>query len=440
MSASSTRNRRIRRGAAGAVLVAGALTPLLTACNGIQDVSLPGGNATGGHVYHVKVEFRDVLDLVPQAAVRVDDVPVGDVEKVQLDGFHAVVTVRVKDSVKLPKNAHAELRSTSLLGEKFVALEQPPAGIKPVGRLSNNDVIPLAATGRNPEFEEVFTALSALLNGGGVAQIQTISVELSNALAGRESQVRDVLTQLTTLVGSLDDSKAQIVKALDSVDRLAKRLAAQKGTIAQALDDIPSALAVLADQRHDLTRVLTSLSKLGGIGTSVIRATRENTVASLRSLQPVLDNLVSAKANIVNSLELLLNFPFPASSTNAIHGDYAGLYATVDLNLTDVIAGLTGPTAPTTQCPAGSTPVPLAGCLPVATGGTSPLPSLPTLPLPKAVPSLPLPGSAGGGSSGSGQGGASGPSGGLLGTILGTSSSSDTRSDYTLLLLQGAAA
>lgn len=407
--------RRVARAAVAGVIACG----VLTSCNGIADISLPGGSATGSHVYHVKVEFDDVLDLVPQAAVRVNDVPVGDVEKIDLDGFHAVVTVRVKDSVKLPENAHAELRSTSLLGEKFVALEQPPSGTPPVGQLKNGDVIPLANTGRNPEFEEVFTALSALLNGGGVAQIQTISVELSNALAGRESQVKDVLSQLVELTGSLDNSKQQIVRALESVDRLAARLAAQKGTLATALDDIPPALKVLADQRQDLTRVLTSLSKLGGIGTTVIRATRTNTVTSLRALEPVLDSLVASKKNIVNSLELLLNFPFPGSSYNAVHGDYAGLYATVDLNLNDIVAGLTGPSSPTTSCPAGSTPIPqpVGGCL---AGG----PSLPPLNLPR-VPKTPSTGGTN--------------SGGLLGGVLGKGASYNSGTDYTALMMQGAA-
>ena len=83
----------------------------------------------------------------------------------------------------------------------------------------------------------------------------------------------------------------------------------------------------------------------------MIRATRDNTVASLRSLQPVLDSLVAAKDNIVDSLELLLNFPFPATASNGVHGDYAGLYATVDLNITDLISGLTGPSSATTKCP-----------------------------------------------------------------------------------------
>ena len=397
---------------------------VLTSCNGISDVSLPGGSATGGKVYHIKVIFDDVLDLVPQASVRVDDVPVGDVQHIDLQGFHAVVTLRIKDSVKLPENAHAELRSTSLLGEKFVALSPPTAPVRATGRLVNGDTIPLANTGRNPEFEEVFTALAALLNGGGVSQIQTISVELTNALSGREAQVRDVLSQLTTLVSSLDNSKQQIVTALDSIDRLAKRLAVQKGTLAQALDSIPSALKVLADQRQDLTKVLTSLSKLGGIGSTVIRATRDNTVASLRSLSPVLDSLIASKNNIVNSLELLLNFPFPATAKNGVHGDYAGLYATLDLNITDLVAGLTAPAAPTTTCPSGSIQLPLAGCVPLG-GSTPAVPKVPTL------PSVPLTGGTGGTSGGSGG------TGGLLGGILGTSYKGNP--DYTEMMLAGAA-
>jgi phospholipid/cholesterol/gamma-HCH transport system substrate-binding protein len=409
----------LRRRCAQATLLVSVLA--LTACNGISDISLPGGSATSGKVYHIKVVFNDVLDLVPQSSVRVDDVPVGDVTHIALQGFNAIVTMRIKDSVKLPKNAHAELRSTSLLGEKFVALSPPAAPVKSTGRLADGDTVPLSATGRNPEFEEVFTALSALLNGGGVAQIQTISVELTNAFSGREAQVKDVLSQLTTLVSSLDKSKQQIVNALESIDRLAKRLAAQKGTIATALNDVPPALKVLADQEKDLARVLTSLSKLGGVGSRVIRETRDNTVASLRSLQPVLDSLIASKTNIVKSLELLLNFPFPSTAPNAVHGDYAGLYASVDLNITDLVAGLTGPASPTTQCPSGTLSVPLAGCVPLG-GGTPTLPKL---------PSLPLSGGTGGTSGGTGG------TGGLLGGILGTSYHGNP--DYTEMMLAGAA-
>ena len=67
-----------------------------------------------------------MLDLVPQSAVKVNDVTVGAVDKITLDGWHARVRLRLRDSVKLPDNAVAELRQTSLLGEKFVSLSPPP--------------------------------------------------------------------------------------------------------------------------------------------------------------------------------------------------------------------------------------------------------------------------------------------------------------------------
>ena len=59
-------------------------------------------------------------------SVKVDDVTVGRVDEIRLDGYHAEVTAAsCRDSVKLPDNAVAEIRQTSLLGEKFVSLSAP---------------------------------------------------------------------------------------------------------------------------------------------------------------------------------------------------------------------------------------------------------------------------------------------------------------------------
>jgi phospholipid/cholesterol/gamma-HCH transport system substrate-binding protein len=100
---------------------------LLSGCtfSGLYDVPLPGGAGAGDGAYRVTVEFRDVLDLVPQSTVKVNDVTVGTVEKIQLDGWHARARLRVADHVKLPRNAVASVRQTSILGEKYVALSKP---------------------------------------------------------------------------------------------------------------------------------------------------------------------------------------------------------------------------------------------------------------------------------------------------------------------------
>ena len=383
----------------GALAWAAVGTLLLSGCefNGWYDVQLPGGAAADGHAYHVTVEFRDVLDLVPQSAVKVNNVTVGAVEKVQLDGWHARVRLRVADSVKLPANAVAELRQTSMLGEKYVALSAP-SGTAPVGRLGDGDRIPLSRSGRNPEIEEVLSALSALLNGGGVAQLKTITVELNKALNGRENRVRSLLKELNTFIGGLDDQRKDIVRALKAVDRLAGRLGKEKKTIAQAVDAMPPALKVLADQRRDLTKMLTALSKLGKSGTKVVKASHDDTVANLKQLRPILKQLNKAGDDLPNSLELLTTYPFPRNAVDAVRGDYVNLDITADLDLSDLYGNLTGGSGKSGEGNGDSnqpeTPdIPDLPDLPAVPTPTA-LPSTPSLPSSPSVPSAP---SGGGG-------------------------------------------
>ncbi|MFE4601726.1 MlaD family protein, partial [Kitasatospora indigofera] len=65
---------------AAAVALAGC-TPSLT---GAQDLPLPGGADLGAHPYEVKAHFANALSLVPQSAVKVNDVAVGRVTAITL--------------------------------------------------------------------------------------------------------------------------------------------------------------------------------------------------------------------------------------------------------------------------------------------------------------------------------------------------------------------
>ena len=209
------------------VLVLGVLVTLfLSACEAsVYSLPLPGGPDVGEDPMTVKVEFADVLDLVPQSTVKVNDVSVGKVSAIDLEGYQALVTLEIQRDVDLPGNAVAELRQTSLLGEKFVELSAPDEGAI-ASRLEDGAVIPIERAGRNPEVEEVLGALSLLLNGGGVAQLKTITQELNLALEGREDSARSVLRNLRTFTGQLDENKTDIVDAIESLNRLA--LAAEK--------------------------------------------------------------------------------------------------------------------------------------------------------------------------------------------------------------------
>jgi phospholipid/cholesterol/gamma-HCH transport system substrate-binding protein len=312
-----------------------------TQFTGIYDLPLPGGADLGDHPYTVKAHFKDVLDLVPQSGVKVNEVPVGRVEDIQLapDGWTAEVTMRVNGDIQLPANALAMLRQSSLLGEKYVELSAPPQG-EAQGKLANNATIPIARTNRNTEIEEVLGALSMLLNGGGVEQLQNIAQELNAALEGNEPDLRATLSNVDTLVSTLDESRDDITRAIDGVNQLAGTLASEKDQLAGAIDSLGPGLKVLNDQRGQLVTMLQSLDSLSGIAVDTVNASQADIVADLKALTPALQKLGEAGADLPKSLQLLFTIPFSDEAVNGIKGDYFNLYAKIDLNLQDIVDNL----------------------------------------------------------------------------------------------------
>jgi phospholipid/cholesterol/gamma-HCH transport system substrate-binding protein len=335
-----TRLRPFLRGFIRAVvaLVAGAL--VLTSCSfDPYKLPLPGGPDVGDNPITITAQFRDVLDLVPQSTVKVNDVTVGKITDVRLQGYHALVTMQLRNDTELPDNAVASIQQTSLLGEKFVELSAPTDPSP--NPLRTGDVIDIDRTGQNPEVEEVLGALSLLLNGGGVGQLQTITRELNKTLHGREGDARSVLHQIRTFSGQLDRHKHDIVTALEALNRLSGQLNHQRDTIDATLDELPSALHSINTQRGDLVRMLRSLAHLSGVGTRVIRLSKDATIDTLRQLNPVLSQLQASGQNFVNAFQIALTYPFvdevvgrdPQVARSLQMGDYTNLSIKLDISL-----------------------------------------------------------------------------------------------------------
>jgi len=372
--------RRAAARAAAVGLIAG-MAGALTGCGSVtlQGVPLPGGASLGGSPYQVTVQLRDALDLVPQSSVKVNNVTVGQVKAIDLDAknWYADVRVVLNGDVKLPANAIAQLKQTTLLGEKYVEIDAP-TDVAPQGTLNDGATIPVERTNRFPEVEEIFGALSMLLNGGGVGQLQTISKELNNALDGRTGDTRALLTDLNTLVTTLDGQKTNITRALDGVDRLSVNLADQKGNLDSVLTDLEPGLAVLNHQRPDLVKMLRALDKLSDVANHVVDRSQDDLVADLRALRPTLRELARTGDSLPKSLEVLASPPFTDASIKPTAGDFMNLNFGLDLNLQDLIDNLVNATTPLISLPDPLNILPTAppalsipGLLPTARSGDS---------------------------------------------------------------------
>lgn len=324
---------RLRTTILGLAIAAAVATSSGCGWHGLNTLPLPGTGGTGPGAFTIRAQLPNVTNLQPNSRVRVGDVTVGNVSKIDVQGWHALLTMTLDGDVNLPANATVKLGQTSLFGSLHIELA-PPTDAPAEGKLHEGSLIPLSAAGAFPSTEQTLSAVSMVLNGGGVGQIQDITEALSTAFAGRADDLRSLIGQLDTYVGYLDDQKSDIIAAADSLNNLVGQIAAQKPVVDRALKTIPDALAVLNDQRQNITDAITQLGTFAALAGNVVDQTKTALVQELNQVAPVLKSLADAGPALTRALSLLTTYPFPKETlTKWIRGDYANLTAIIDLTL-----------------------------------------------------------------------------------------------------------
>jgi len=331
-------SRRSRVGAVALTLVIG-LAASGCGWRGANSLPLPGIQGHGPGAYTIEAQLPDVDTIERNSRVRVGDVTVGNVEKIERQGWHALLTMTINADVQLPANSTAKIGQTSLLGSKHIELA-PPVGVPPQGRLHDGSLIPLSSGSAYPTTEQTLAAVSSVLNGGGIGQIQDITQSLSTAFAGRENDLRSLIGQLDKFVSYLNGQIDDIIAATDSLNNLAGQIADQKPVLDKALRTIPDALAVLKDQRQNLAEAFDSLGKFSALTADSLQQTKDNLVKEFHELGPVLQSLADSGPALTRSLSFLSTYPWVKENIkNWFRGDAANLVAVFDFTLSRIDTG-----------------------------------------------------------------------------------------------------
>jgi phospholipid/cholesterol/gamma-HCH transport system substrate-binding protein len=94
------------------------------------------GAAIGDSTYEINARFTNIGGLKAGSQVFIAGVPVGRVEKINLNSeYAAVVRLNVKREVHLPSDSIASIKTSGLIGDKYIALspgadskDLPPGG------------------------------------------------------------------------------------------------------------------------------------------------------------------------------------------------------------------------------------------------------------------------------------------------------------------------
>ena len=326
-----------------------AIAALVTGClitvpgcewRGLNSLPLPGTKGNDEGSYTIQAQLPDVVTIQQNTRVRVADVNVGNVTKIEVQDWHALVTMRIDGDVHLPANSTAKVGTTSLLGGMHIELA-PPTDQAPQGELENGSVIPLAAAATYPTTEQTLASVSILLNGGGLGQLQEINQTFAKAMAGREADLRSLLTQLDTFISQLNSQTDDIITATENLNSLVGQVAAKDQAVDKALTTIPQALAVLSDSRKKIADAIDALGKFSAITTDTVNQTKDSFVSNLRNMEPVLRRLADAGPALTKGLDFLSTYPWVKSTIpNWFRGDFANITLVIDLTLSRLDAGL----------------------------------------------------------------------------------------------------
>lgn len=325
-------------------LVAATLVVLfcLTGCQwrGLNSLSLPGTTGSGDGSYTIQAQLPDVVTIEQNTRVRVADVNVGNVTKIEVQDWHALVTMRINGDVHLPANATAKVGQTSLLGSMHIELA-PPTDEAPEGQLTDGSIIPLSRAATYPTTEQTLASVSVLLNGGGLGQLQEINQAFAKALSGREDVMKSLLNQLDTFISQLNGQTDDIITATEKLNLLAGQVAAKDQAVDKALTTIPQALAVLADSRTKLANAIDALGKFSAVAADTVHQTKQALVDNLRNMAPVLRELANAGPALTRGLDFLSTYPWVKSTIpNWFRGDFANITLIVDLTLSRIDSSL----------------------------------------------------------------------------------------------------
>lgn len=313
-----------------AVVLAGML--VVTGCRyeGLSTLPLPFTPASGDGSYQVTVRMTHVGSLVPNSEVKVDDVTVGTVRKIEFDDWQAKLTVALEKDVRLPANAVAAVGQKSLLGAQYLGLSAPP-GKRPVGRLTPGSEIPASRTDRYPETEELLATTSLLLNGGGLSQFNTVVSEFNRAFGGREAEIRQFLGRFRDFARELAAQKEAISKGIEATDRLAGTVAERNEVLETAIRRLAPGIEVLAEEQSHFTKTLTALAELADVSDRVVQASRRDLAANLRDLKPVIRELADSGDDLPQ-LARYVTYPFDLHAVpNIVRGDWVNGFITLDL-------------------------------------------------------------------------------------------------------------
>jgi phospholipid/cholesterol/gamma-HCH transport system substrate-binding protein len=275
-------------------------------------VSFGGSVPLAAKKYSVNVDFPEATTLAEQADVRISGVPVGKVQKKQLDGSLTEATLQIdKRYAPLPADTRAILRQKTLLGETYVELTPghrngpsiPDRGRIPKGRVASTVQLDEIFRTFDPKTRVAFRTwmdqqgkgfrnrgadLNAAL--GNLAPFEQDANTILAILNEQKTDVRSLVSNTGTVFNALTERDDQLRSLIQNSNLVFATTASRDRKLQQAFEAFPT---FLDESQKTAVRVTRFAKNTNPLITQLRPAARElsPTLIQLHGLAPDLKGL-----------------------------------------------------------------------------------------------------------------------------------------------------
>ncbi|WP_226356760.1 MCE family protein [Pseudonocardia sp. ICBG601] len=223
----------------------------------IVSIQMGAGGAGFGDQRSYSGVFTDTSGIKSGDSVRIAGVEVGTVSDVEVvDNTLGQVSFTVDAGRDLPTDTHLAVRYLNITGDRYLEVAPGPAA---TGVLPEGAVIPVAQTRPALDLDVLLAGFSPLFEGLAPDQINQLSSDvisvfqgqggtiesllarigsLTNTLADKDAVIGTVITNLNTVLGTLDRRAPELESTISELQRLTTGLAGDRERIGNSLEGV----------------------------------------------------------------------------------------------------------------------------------------------------------------------------------------------------------
>lgn len=225
--------------------------------------------------YPIYIEFSDVAGLPDKAVVKLSGVDVGKIKQISIKDETVIVELAVRDGVKIYRDARFLVGSTSMIGSKFLQVDQgkPAAGVIAAGdTLRGDDALQLDRS--IARAVESLQKMAEDINGEGrlardineiMQNLREVTANLNDMVANSQPHAENAVARLDTITAKLDamlDKTDAILGKVEKGEGVAGALVSDK----QMKADVSEAISNIKDAS---VSVKSALGRVGGFRTYI---------------------------------------------------------------------------------------------------------------------------------------------------------------------------